>query len=110
MGNFNSYGMPNVPNNWNNQFSNVSFVASLDEALARCNSFNSDMVYFHQDQPVFYRVKVDMYGKKTWAQFAYSVPNPDDSIPVTKSDLQSILQRLENLEKGKVNNSDEPNG
>lgn len=79
-----------------NQFnSNLMFVTSLDEALIRTNNRNSDMVYFHQNENVIYRVKVDEYGQKTWAEFVYSLPTTEEPI----SEIDDLKRRVSELEK-----------
>lgn len=90
---------------FNNQYawqpqvtSNIITVTSLEEAIMRTTTRNSDMVYFHQDQDVYYRVKVDMEGRKTWAQFNYSVPDPNMNVPATRADIQALAARLAKLE------------
>lgn len=75
--------------------SNITFVTSLDEALYKTNYRNSDMIYFHQDQNVFYRIKVDNEGHKTWAQFEYSIPKTSEPENI---DLKSLVSRIERLE------------
>lgn len=78
--------------------SNVEYVTSLEEALMRTNSYPSDRVFFHQDRPVFYRVKVDNFGKKSWAEFEYSNPNNAVAIPATQADLKLLSDRIGALE------------
>ena len=95
-------------NNWNNQYSynnwdrpstNIQYVTSLEEALSRSNMRGSENVYFHQDQQVFYRIRVDADGRKYWQEFAYSTPKPsEDNTPVVKSDLTDIVERLQRIE------------
>lgn len=78
----------------------VKFVTSLDEALMRANLRGSDDVYFHQDRPVFYRIKVDYDGRKTWSEFEYNVPARNN--PTTQpnnSEYSQLLSRIERLEK-----------
>lgn len=77
---------------------NIVTVTSLEEAIMRTTLRNSDMTYFHQDQNVFYRVKVDMDGRKTWAQFNYSTPDPNANVPATKADIDALASRLSKLE------------
>lgn len=77
---------------------NTIFVTSLDEALIKTTERPSDIIYFHQDKPEFYRVKVDTEGRKTWAAFIYASPNQEDSTPATKADLRDIVTRIEALE------------
>lgn len=104
-----NYG--NYPSNQMPLNTNLAFVTSLDEALARSNSRGSDIVYFHQDKDVFYRVKVDMEGRKSWMEFAYTSPNPALTTPATKADIQELLARIEKLEgKGEVSTDAKSNG
>lgn len=77
---------------------NIVTVTSLEEAIMRSTTRNSDMTYFHQDQNVFYRVKVDMEGRKTWAQFNYSTPDPNLNVPATRADIEALAARLSKLE------------
>lgn len=105
----------NNQNWWQPQItSNVITVTSLEEAIMRSTTRNSDMTYFHQDQNIFYRVKVDMEGRKTWAQFNYNVPDPNTNVPATRADIQALADRivkLENLNGNvEVNNNAEFNG
>lgn len=109
-------------NNWNNQYSynnwdrpttNIQYVTSLDEALSRSNMRGSENIYFHQDQPVFYRIKVEQDGRKYWQEFSYT-SNQVDNTPVVKQDLLMIDERLKYLEnlllkKENVTN-EQPNG
>lgn len=78
---------------------NVIYVSSLDEALMRTDARNADMIYFDQDKDVFYRIKVDMDGRKTWAQFNYTVPNNKENIPATKADIDQLLTKIQRLEQ-----------
>lgn len=80
---------------------NAIFVTSLEEALIKTTERNSDMYYFHQDKFEFYRVKVDMEGRKSWAIFHYNVPNQEDSTPATKADILALVARIEALEVSK---------
>lgn len=81
---------------------NVMLVTGLEEALIKTNSRNSDMVYFDQDRNVFYRIKVDMEGKKSWAEFPYNVPGQEDNTAATKADIRALLARIEALENAKI--------
>ena len=95
---------------------NVQYVTSIDEALAKSNTRNSDLVYFHQDQPVFYRIKVEADGRKYWQQFNYSTPDPNLTTPATKADLAGLMSRLERIEQSlfkpteEATNNEQPNG
>ena len=112
-------------NNWNNQYngygwdrpvSNVQYCASLEDALSRCNRPNTENVFFHQDLPIFYRIKVDFDGKKYWQALEYTEPKPNEgSIPVVKSDLTDIVERLQRIENYVfqdvgVNSNEQSNG
>lgn len=90
-------------NNWSSGYqppftTNLIYVTSAEEALMRTTQRNCEAVYFHQDQPIFYRVQVDSEGRKRWQPFNYSAPNPDLTIPATKADIVDITNRLQQLE------------
>lgn len=78
---------------------NMVFVTSVEEALYKATQRNSDVVFFDQDKPVFYRVKVDGDGRKSWMQFEYAAPDAAKNAPVTKSEFQEFVARLEAVEK-----------
>lgn len=88
-------------NNWPYQnqqpFTNIVYVMSLDEALMKADRRPSDMVFFHQDRNEFYRVKVEMDGRKTWATFPYSIPEQTD-VPVVKKEFDALVARISALE------------
>ena len=85
-----SYGSP-----WERPMTNIEYVTSLEEALSRTNQRNVEKVYFHQDAPIFYRIKVDSDGKKYWQEFTYDTPKPaEDTLPATKADLTDIVERI----------------
>lgn len=77
--------------------SNIIFVTSLEEALYQTKDRCSDMMYVHQTQPVFYRVKVNAEGQKTWAEYPYIVPNQENNNPVTRADLQALEAQIVEL-------------
>lgn len=91
--------------NWPNQFAwqrpstNVILVTGIEEALMKSTERNSDYVYFNQDKPVFYRVKVDGEGRKAWQEFPYNMPDTSLSLPATQSDIAKLNERLERIEK-----------
>ena len=105
-------------NNWNNQYSynnwdrpvsNIQYCTNLQDALSRCNTPNTENVFFHQDQMIFYRIKVERDGRKYWQEFMYSSNGYVDNTPVVKQDLQAFDDRLKTIEnllfrKGDVNN------
>ena len=84
-------------NNWDRPVSNIQYCASLEDALSRCNRPNTENVFFHQDLPIFYRIKVDFDGKKYWQDFMYS-SNQIDNTPVVKQDLKCFEDRLNAIE------------
>ena len=91
------------PQNWSNMYqtpfsTNIIYVTSPEEALMRTNQRNCEAVYFNQDKPEFYRVKVDNEGRKMWQAVPYGSPNPDLNAPATKADFNELLKRLETLE------------
>lgn len=77
---------------------NVIKVTSLEEAVMQTTRRPSDMVYFNQDKDEFYNVKVDYDGRKSWAIFTYTVPNPDVNTPVSKADIAGLVARVDALE------------
>lgn len=117
------YNNPTNNNNWYGAYiphdsytrhdTNVEYVTSLEEALMRTNAYPSDKVFFHQDRPIFYRVKVDAYGKKSWAEFEYGNPNNAVAMPATQSDLKALSDRISALEdklKQEAPANEKPNG
>lgn len=112
MNNYGNYGSPfDSYTNYPREFTNVTFVTSLDEALFKVTGRNCDMVFFDQDKPIFYRVKVDTEGRKSWMQFEYSGGGNNENTPVIRKDLSQLISRIEVLEKAlKGDLSNEPNG
>ena len=109
------------PLGWSNIYqppfnTNIIYVTSPEEALMKTNQRNCEAVYFHQDKPIFYRVKVDADGRKMWQSFNYGPPNPDLTTPATKAELVEIVERLQRLESRftipatEVNTDGESNG
>lgn len=84
--------------NMNSMNTNLVRVTSLEDAIMRTNQYGSEMVYFHQDKNVFYLVRMDINGRKTWQEFPYTVPDQNNSIPATKADMQTLIARIEALE------------
>lgn len=77
---------------------NVYRVTSLEEAIMRTTARPSDMVYFNQDKDEFYRVKVDIEGKKCWATFMFTAPKPIQPVPVDSSEIEALKERLRIIE------------
>ena len=111
--NWPNYGQPNQ--GWQNQLgwqrplTNVILVTGIEEALMKSTERNSDYVYFNQDKPVFYRVKVDADGRKAWQEFPYNPPNPSNNLPATQADIAKLNERLDRIERmfNKENNAAE---
>lgn len=91
-GNYNGYGSYNFSSQ---PESNIIRVTSLEEAIMRTPNRPCDMVFFNQDKDEFYRVKVDYYGKKSWATFTFAVPNNEDTAPVTRSEFKQLVAKVE---------------
>lgn len=90
-------------NSWNGGYqpqftTNIIYVTSAEEALMRTTQRNSEAVYFNQDKPIFYRVRVDNDGRKAYQEFPYSQPNSDAVTPVTMAEFKSFAERLVKLE------------
>lgn len=99
MNSFDNHFMNAQRQRWNmNLNTNVYLVTSLEEALMRTNTCPSDMVYFHQDLDIMYRVKVDEAGRKTWGQYNISMNDPNNNIAVTRGDLKELNDRILKLE------------
>lgn len=96
--------MPQLPN------TNVLRVTSLDEAIMKTNSRNSEMVYFHQTKDEFYIVRVDSNGNKSWQTFPYTIPNLAQNVPVMRADFDNFVTRLEALEAKFKEVKNEPDG
>ena len=77
---------------------NVYRVTSLEEAIMRTTARPSDMVYFNQDKDEFYRVKVDIEGKKCWATFMFTAPKPIQAVPIERGEFDEIKERLRAIE------------
>ena len=71
---------------------NIILVTSLEEAVMRTTRPFSDMIYFNQNGGVFYRVKVEGDGRKSYQEFPYQ------SSSQPKSELSDLIARIEALE------------
>ena len=93
--------------NWNSPAynyqsnTNIVYVTGPEEAVMRATNRGSDEVFFDQSKPIFYRVKVDYDGRKTWAAFTYSADNVateanSDGI-VTRKDFDALVNEVKEL-------------
>ena len=94
MNNNNYYGYP-----FNEAVTNITFVTSIEEALFRASSRNSEMVFFHQDKPIFYRVKVEADGRKSWAEYNYNGKPGEDNQSVTRKEFSELAAKITSLEE-----------
>ena len=95
-------GQPSAPSygfNYGQTKTNRILVSSLEEAVIRTNEYGSEMYYFDQNKPVFYIVRMDFAGRKTWAEVPYGSPAPDADVPVTRAELAQVLAKVEELEQ-----------
>ena len=76
---------------------NIERVTSLEEALYKSNTRGSDMVYFDQNKPVIYRIKVEMDGTKSYAQLPYTLPEQADNAPATRAEMQALSAMVQEL-------------
>lgn len=77
---------------------NVEPVTSLEEAIIRSTMRNSDMFYIDQNKPLFYRIRVEADGRKSYMQLPYALPNQPDSTPATKADVQVLADKIARIE------------
>ena len=89
----------------NRMNSNVVRVTSLEEAIMKSNSWDSEMVYFHQDKNEFYTVRVDANGNKSWQTFSYNIPTNAACAPVTREEYDALVARVAALEPKEVPNA-----
>ena len=106
--NYNSWQSQNgFGNGFNQPVSNIILVTSIEEALFKSNTRNSDMVYFDQNRDVFYRVKVDLEGRKLWKEIPYGTSSTANSAVSANFNIDSFETRLTNIEKKLGINSSE---
>ena len=98
---------------WDRPSGNIQYTPSLEDALSRCNIRNTENVIFHQDQQIFYRIKVDQDGRKYWQGFQYGPIAQIDNTPVVRQDLIRLEDRLKAIENTLFNggsNDEQSNG
>lgn len=77
--------------------SNIERVTSLEEALYKSNARGSDMVYFDQNKPMMYRIRVAVDGTKSYAQIPYTLPEQANDAPATKAEVQALAVAVQEL-------------
>lgn len=77
---------------------NRILVANVNEAIFRSNDRGSEMYYFDQNKPVFYVVRVDMEGRKSWVEVPYGAPAPDNNSPATRAEVAELRKKFEEFE------------
>lgn len=90
---------------FNRMNTNVVRVTSLEEAIMKSNSWDSEMVYFHQDKNEFYTVRVDANGNKSWQTFSYSMPANPAGVPVSREEYNALVARVAALEPKEAPNA-----
>lgn len=89
---------------------NIIPVASLIDAMSRSSEPNTDALYVDQDNPYFYRIMIDMQGRKTYKTLKVedvteevakepvnnASANIDLSIYATKEDLKALEDKITN--------------
>lgn len=111
---WNGYGYDMAPpmmppynhNNRNNMYmpyTNKRFVNSLDEALSIRSEYNSEMVYFDNNQDVLYNIRTNGRGEKTWDIVDLSLrkdatQNPNDPITILNKRFDDLEKRLETIQ------------
>lgn len=92
-------------NNYNN-FTNSPMTVQTNKIYVNCYEDvvkyqmpnNCDMIFIDKTEPVLYDKVTDAYGGYTIKMFVIKEKVNETTI-VNKSDLETILERLENLEK-----------
>lgn len=109
--NWNSAPSYNTPSYNAQPVSNIVYVTGPEEAVMRATQRNSDGVYFDQNKPVFYRVKVDFDGRKSWAAFPYTVENVDNNATgaVSREEFAALVNEVKELRSKLVNKEVSPN-
>ena len=104
MGPFNTTTGYTIDNSYQQQLptsTNKIFVTSLEIALSKACNFNSEMIYFDQNKPVFYVIKTDSIGRKEWAEIPYQLPNNISQPKNLEQKVEELLKRIEALEQPK---------
>lgn len=118
MNSFNNY---NNFNNYNLRYNmmpktNKIYVTSLEDALSRPCDYNTEIVYFHQDQPLMIEVITDGRGIKSYNLYDFTPKRQDkqkeDFVP--RSEYESLVKDFTVLktfvkDKFKEVNENEPN-
>lgn len=75
---------------------NHIFVTSLEDALSRTAPPNSEIGYLHQDKPLFFNIKTDNLGKKTYTTFELREYSPEKEIKEEKQEIKEEPINLNN--------------
>ena len=80
---------------------NKIFVTSFEEAMGRYADPNSIMIYLHQNQPIFYEISTDQYGKKSGATYEYKAFTQAESKQnyATQEQLNTLQAQIEELKQ-----------
>ena len=87
---------PNSPSTPFHPNTNVILVTSADEAVMRTPN-NADMLYCDQSRPVFYRVVSDAFGRKSIAEYTYTVPDANSTQGVSRTEFDALVKKVQEL-------------
>lgn len=98
-GNYNN--APYVPSAVSMPRTNKIYVTSFEEAMSKYAEPNSIMVYLHQNQPIFYEVTTDQYGRKTGTTYEYKIYAPVETKVdyATQDQLKELSEKIEEIQK-----------
>ena len=86
-----AYNVPTPP-----RHSNVILVTGPDEAVMRTPN-DADMLYVDQAKPVMYRVVADRFGRKSLAEYPYSMPAVENTAPVSRTEFDELVAKVNSL-------------
>lgn len=104
--NFGNFGYQNVfqPQVAPSIKTNKIFVTSLDDAMARFAEPNTEIIYWHQDQPLIFEIKTDGQGRKGYRTFrlenlTLATQEQAKKEYVTHDQLKELQDKVEDLQK-----------